>query len=68
MCTLQEQSAIFITPENLDEAIDRALANTQDFNYTIDLQGNQYAGRISPSHPRKRRKLPVLNVALFSYS
>lgn len=35
----------FITPDNIDEAIERALANPTDYNFAIDLQGNIYEGR-----------------------
>ncbi|KAI8437349.1 hypothetical protein MSG28_011690 [Choristoneura fumiferana] len=44
----KELSTTFITPETLEEAIDRALANPKDYNYAIDLQGNQIAGRETP--------------------
>lgn len=35
----------FITPENIDEAIEVALANVTDYNFAIDLDGNVYQGR-----------------------
>lgn len=54
--TLQELSATFITPETLEEAIDHALANIQDYNYTIDLQGNQYSGRDTPITTTKEKE------------
>ncbi|CAH2227287.1 jg11775, partial [Pararge aegeria aegeria] len=44
----KELSSTFITPENLDAAIDQALANPIDYNYAIDLKGNQYPGRDTP--------------------
>ncbi|XP_072933141.1 small ribosomal subunit protein mS26 [Epargyreus clarus] len=46
--TQTELSASFITPENLDEAIDKALANPVDHNFAIDLKGNMYPGRDTP--------------------
>lgn len=41
----QELSSTFITPENLEAAIDHALANPTDYNFAIDLKGNKYLGR-----------------------
>ncbi|KAJ8709404.1 hypothetical protein PYW07_009230 [Mythimna separata] len=41
----KELSSTFITPENLDAAIDHALANPIDYNFAIDLKGNKYEGR-----------------------
>lgn len=55
MYTSQELSATFITPETLEEAIDHALANTQDYNYAIDLHGNKYVGRDTPISPNKEK-------------
>ncbi|EDW19072.1 probable 28S ribosomal protein S26, mitochondrial [Drosophila mojavensis] len=40
-----EQSKTFITRENLDEAIETALANPVDHNFAIDLAGNMIKGR-----------------------
>lgn len=54
--TLQELSVTFITPETLDEAIDRALGNMQDYNYAIDLQGNKYVGRDTSITPTKEKE------------
>ena len=45
MCFLKELSKNFITLENLDAAIEYALANPVDYNFSIDLQGNMYKGR-----------------------
>lgn len=44
-----EQSKTFITHENLDEAIEVALANPVDYNYAIDMAGNLYKGRATQS-------------------
>lgn len=41
----KELSSTFITPENLEAAIDHALANPTDYNFAIDLKGNKYLGR-----------------------
>lgn len=44
-----QQSKTFITHENLDEAIEVALANPVDYNYAIDMAGNLYKGRATQS-------------------
>jgi small subunit ribosomal protein S26 len=49
-------STTFITPDKLDEAIDHALANPVDYNFAIDLQGNQYMGRDQPANIPKNSK------------
>ncbi|XP_004925783.1 small ribosomal subunit protein mS26 [Bombyx mori] len=41
----KELSKTFITPENLDEAIDLAIANPTDYNYAIDMKGMKFEGR-----------------------
>lgn len=41
----KEHAKYFITPENLDEAIEKALANPVDHNFAIDLNENIYSGR-----------------------
>lgn len=41
----KELAKTFITHENLETAIEQALANTVDYNFSIDLQGNIYRGR-----------------------
>lgn len=58
---LQELSSTFITPETLDEAIDRALANPIDYNFAIDLQGQQYLGRDTPIPIREKKQKAVEN-------
>ncbi|KAH8368718.1 hypothetical protein KR084_008522 [Drosophila pseudotakahashii] len=40
-----ERSKTYITRENLDAAIETALANPVDHNFAIDLAGNLYQGR-----------------------
>lgn len=40
----KDQSKHFITEENIDEAIERALANVVDYNFAIDMDGNMYKG------------------------
>ncbi|XP_028159504.1 small ribosomal subunit protein mS26 [Ostrinia nubilalis] len=49
----KELSSTFITPDTLDAAIDHALANPVDYNFAIDLQGNQFQGRDTPVPPKK---------------
>lgn len=41
----KELAKTFITRENLETAIEQALANPVDYNFSIDLQGNIYRGR-----------------------
>lgn len=42
---LQERDSMhFITEANIDEAIERALANVVDYNFAIDLDGNMIKG------------------------
>lgn len=41
----KESSKTFITRENLETAIEQALANPVDYNFSIDLHGNIYRGR-----------------------
>lgn len=43
-----ENAPSFITRDNLDQAIEEALANPVDFNFSIDLQGKQYTGDERP--------------------
>lgn len=47
----KERSRTFITLDNIDEAIERALANPIDYNFAIDVEGNRYIGRTA--HPGK---------------
>ncbi|KAM3958873.1 mitochondrial ribosomal protein S26 [Aphomia sociella] len=52
----KELSKTYITPENLDAAIDQALANPVDYNFAIDLHGNQFHGREMPAVPPKDKQ------------
>nr|CAD7567547.1 unnamed protein product [Timema californicum] len=55
-------SKTFITAENIDKAIEDALATETDHNYAIDLEGNVYRGRYSKptvNPPEEREKLEV---------
>lgn len=38
-------SQSYITPENIDQAIARALEEKLDYNFAIDVRGNKYVGR-----------------------
>lgn len=38
----KERSKTLITPENIDQAIEQALAETVDYNFAIDLSGKIY--------------------------
>lgn len=40
----KEAVATFITSKNIDEAIEHALANPTDYNFSIDLEGNIHKG------------------------
>lgn len=44
----KENSATFVTRSNIDQAIEHALANPVDHNFSIDLQGNIYRGNERP--------------------
>ncbi|XP_017058985.1 probable 28S ribosomal protein S26, mitochondrial [Drosophila ficusphila] len=46
-----ERSKTYITKENLDAAIEAALANPVDHNFAIDLAGNLYKGRSTSQLP-----------------
>lgn len=50
----KEKSKTFITAENIDEAIERALVNHVDYNFAIDTEGNRYIGRTA-----RRGKTPL---------
>ena len=38
----QEESKNFITEETLEQELEKALDGRADYNFAIDLQGNQY--------------------------
>ncbi|XP_057662804.1 probable 28S ribosomal protein S26, mitochondrial [Diorhabda carinulata] len=41
----KEASKHFITPQNIDEAIERALATPVDYNFAVNLEGEKILGR-----------------------
>nr|CAG4651404.1 EOG090X0FQ9 [Simocephalus serrulatus]SVE94560.1 EOG090X0FQ9 [Simocephalus serrulatus] len=41
----QQKSLPFISPQNIEKAIEEALANPIDFNFAIDLDGYVYRGK-----------------------
>ena len=47
----KENSKTFITRDNIDQAIEFALANPVDYNFSIDLQGNIYSA--TPGKPNE---------------
>lgn len=53
----KEASKTFITPDNIDAAIEHALANPVDYNYSIDLEGNLYHGRETKPEVLKKEKI-----------
>lgn len=42
-----EASSTFITPENIDEAIEKALNTVTDYNFAIDVSGEKIMGKES---------------------
>lgn len=52
----KENSVNFITSANIDEAIEQALANPVDFNFSIDLQGTLYKGNERPGKPAPKEE------------
>jgi len=54
------KSIPIISKENIEKAIEEALANPEDFNYAIDLEGYVYRGKetsIDKIPPESREKL-----------
>ncbi|KAL1122506.1 hypothetical protein AAG570_002837 [Ranatra chinensis] len=49
----KEKSKTYITPQNIDAAIERALSNEVDYNFSIDVQGNIYKGRRAKPETKK---------------
>ena len=50
----KDNSITFITSANIDQAIEHALANPADFNFSIDLQGTIYKGGEEPGKASKK--------------
>ncbi|KAM7358244.1 mitochondrial ribosomal protein S26 [Cochliomyia hominivorax] len=60
----KELSKTFITRENLELAIEQALANPVDYNFSIDLHGNIYRGRTNtPGNTSGGQNLQTLSEA-----
>ncbi|PSN50038.1 putative 28S ribosomal protein S26 [Blattella germanica] len=58
----KERSKFYITPENIDKAIDEALGSIVDHNFAIDTDGNIFRGRTTkPSDvpPEERTQIQV---------
>lgn len=49
----KERSATYITRDKIDQAIEAALANPTDFNFSIDLQGKMYKNTERPDKVEK---------------
>jgi small subunit ribosomal protein S26 len=49
----KELAPTFVTRDNIDEAIEKALANPSDYNFSIDLQGAIYKGSERPGKATK---------------
>lgn len=43
----KERAKYYITPENIDEAIEKALDNEVDYNFSLDVDGTIYHGRFT---------------------
>ncbi|KAL5293060.1 mRpS26 family protein [Megaselia abdita] len=56
----KEMAKTFITREKLDEAIETALANPIDYNFSIDLKRNMYHGRLTRPE-KEQRQLEAAN-------
>lgn len=52
----KENSKTFITAKNIDQAIEEALANVVDYNFSIDLQGTIYKGNERPGKAAKKEE------------
>lgn len=50
---VKEESKTFITRENIDQAIEHALANPINYNFSIDLQGNKSTDKSNEEKPEK---------------
>jgi small subunit ribosomal protein S26 len=58
----QERAKFYITADNIDRAIEDALASPVDHNYAIDLEGHIYRGhKTKPSDvpPEELEKIQV---------
>jgi len=58
----KEKSKTYITVENIDEAIEKALDNVVDHKYAIDLAGNIYKGNNSSEPTTGSTDTPKLRV------
>lgn len=56
----KEESATFITAENVDAAIEECLANVVDHNRALDLEGNWYDGKYPPVPPLEETQKPAV--------
>uniref|UniRef100_A0A1B6L7S0 Small ribosomal subunit protein mS26 n=1 Tax=Graphocephala atropunctata TaxID=36148 RepID=A0A1B6L7S0_9HEMI len=57
----KEAAKSYITPENIDEAIENALSNVMDHNFCIDLEGNIFKGRYGKPPPSPSDMKPSLS-------
>ncbi|XP_049964352.1 probable 28S ribosomal protein S26, mitochondrial [Schistocerca serialis cubense] len=58
----KERSKHYITPENIDEAIEKALDNEVDYNFSLDVDGTVYHGRMTkPDIARETREKMVVS-------
>lgn len=54
----KEEAPTFITRENIDQAIEVALANPVDFNFAIDRSGGKYLGTGKIEKPAEKPAEP----------
>lgn len=54
-----ENAPSFITKDKIDQAIEEALANLTDYNFSIDNQGKIYTGDERPEPVKKTKPEPL---------
>lgn len=67
----QERAKFYITADNIDRAIEDALASPVDHNYAIDLEGHIYRGhKTKPSDvpPEELEKIQVQEQISWSFN
>uniref|UniRef100_A0A1B6G7M1 Small ribosomal subunit protein mS26 n=1 Tax=Cuerna arida TaxID=1464854 RepID=A0A1B6G7M1_9HEMI len=57
----KEAAKTYITPENIDEAIENALSNIVDHNFCIDKEGNIFKGRYGKPPTSPTDKKPTMS-------
>lgn len=57
---IKKESVTYITAENVDNAIEKCLANVVDYNRALDLEGNWHEGKYSPVPPIEETQKPAV--------